>query len=97
MAKLHKEIGYTKISKNQPQLVPQVLLECMSELRAVQLKIVAYYEANEALVDCLTDDYCAFDCKANDMAYHISNMMGVEMLRNTFYVKTRQESEVHHA
>lgn len=86
-----------EISANHLQLVPPVLLECMSELRAIQLKIVAYYEANEIIKDCLTDDYVNFDNDANDMAYSLSGMMREEMLKNSFYAQTSQESEVFHA
>lgn len=82
---------------NQPQLVSQVLVDSINQLKEVYSVVRAYYIESERLKDDLYTDYFEFESSVNTTAYHISNMMGIEMLENTFYAKTSQESEVYHA
>lgn len=84
-------------SAQSTQLVSQVLLECMSELRSIHLKIADYYVSNRERQDSIKPYYVSIDCDIESIASEISGMMSLEMLASTFYAKTAQESEVHHA
>lgn len=72
---------------NQCPLVSKVLLDCMEQLRSVESKIRAYYEANEPMRDCIKMEYHQFDADIHSSASNLSEMMRVDMFNRTFYRK----------
>lgn len=86
-----------QVIAQQIQVIPQVLLDCIEQLRVIQSKMENYRLEATVIDDIIFNDYSDFENNLSDAAYNLSQIMRVELLNNTFYAEPTKESEVTNA
>lgn len=66
-------------------VISPVLLECMEQLRDVQLKIREFCQSDLPFKDCIEIEGGKIDDHLGNAAYELSEIIGQEVLKKTFY------------
>lgn len=65
--------------------VPTLLVECLSQLRDIQLKIRSYCKSDALEKDCIEEFAGHFDNDITELAHYLGDIISSEILSNSFY------------